>query len=193
MKAPVIVALVAATVAGLGGVVWWSRDEATATTAAVPVAPASAVAPTQSSGVRSASSPLVAATAASAPARDVAIPAVIDQSLPAEQSMAAAREHGDPRAPVINRVKETDEPPTPEELADPKKYQAYERRQTLKGYSSYVKAVDSQLPREQAAFDAAKARGLTPDQIALGEEKIRRMQAARDQLLAEHPELRTVQ
>jgi hypothetical protein len=109
--------------------------------------------------------------------------------MPAEVSMAEAREKGDRRAPPINRVPETDQPPTPAELADPKLYAKYEKRQNSRGYASYVKAVDEAVPEQQAALAEAKAKGMPPEMQAVAEEKIRRMQQMRDQLLSEHPEI----
>jgi len=124
------------------------------------------------------------------PARaSVPVPAVIDQSAPAEVSMAKAREQGDDRAPPINRVPETDQPPTAAEQADPLLYAKYEKRQSSRAYASYVQAADAAIPEQQQELEQAKAQGITPEQLATGEEKIRLMQQMRDRLLNEHPEI----
>lgn len=103
-------------------------------------------------------------------------------------SMANAMKNGDSRAPVI--VHDTvQEAATPEELADPKLYAQYEARQNMKLYKGYVKAAEIEIPRLQADIAKAKAAGLKPEQIAEGEEKLRRIQQMRDQLASEHPEL----
>jgi hypothetical protein len=182
--------LLAAVVLALGvtGLLMWSADAPLDATAAAPAAsgPAGLPVPHGNPAAQTAALPVPVLQ----PEREsVPLPAPVDQSAPAEVTMAAAREHGDPRAPSITRVKETDEPPTAAELADPKLYQAYERRQSSKAYASYVKAVDASLPVQQAALDAAKAKGMPPEEVARAEDKIRHMQAARDQLLAEHPDV----
>ena len=53
----------------------------------------------------------------------------------------------------------------------------------------YVKAAEVEIPRLQADIAKAKAMGLKPEQIAEGEEKLRRIQQMRDQLASEHPEV----
>lgn len=103
-------------------------------------------------------------------------------------SMANAMKNGDPRAPVI--VHDTvQEAASPEELADPKLYAQYEARQNMRLYKGYVNAAEVEIPRLQADIAKAKAMGLKPEQIAEGEEKLRRIQQMRDQLASEHPEL----
>ena len=106
----------------------------------------------------------------------------------AAQSMAQAFKNGDPRAPVI--IHDTvHEAASAEELADPKLYAQYEARQNMKLYKGYIKAAEVEIPRLQADIAKAKAMGLKPEQIAEGEEKLRRIQQMRDQLASEHPEL----
>ena len=52
-----------------------------------------------------------------------------------------------------------------------------------------MKAAEVEIPRLQADIAKAKAMGLKPEQIAEGEEKLRRIQQMRDQLASEHPEV----
>jgi len=78
---------------------------------------------------------------------------------------------------------------TPEELADPEAYQRYEARQNLRVYRDYVKAADTELPKLRAQVSAGRAGGLTPEQLREGEEKLRRIEDMRNQLLGDHPEL----
>jgi hypothetical protein len=160
---------------------WWAGAPSEADKAAVILPAASGPAVPSATALPA---PVIQAERPTVPAA-----ATIDQSAPAEISMAAAREHGDLRAPPLTRVKESDEPPTAAELADPKLYQAYEQRQASRGYASYVKAVNDAIPAQQAALAEAKAKGMPADMVAVGEEKIRRMQEMRDQLLATHPEI----
>jgi hypothetical protein len=106
----------------------------------------------------------------------------------AATSMANAMKNGDPRAPTI--IHDTvQEAATPEEIADPKLYAQYEARQNMRLYKGYVKAAEVEIPRLQADIAKAKAMGLKPEQIAEGEEKLRRIQQMRDQLASEHPEV----
>lgn len=123
------------------------------------------------------------------PAQDSPLPAVPEATADAAETMAEALKHGDPQAPRVVR-EAAQEAPTPAELADPKAYQQYEARQNQRLYNQYVKAADSEIPRLQADIQRARDAGLTPEQIAEGEEKLRRIQAMRDQLQAQHPDAR---
>ena len=102
--------------------------------------------------------------------------------------MSEAREHGDARAPAIVRSPER-EAPTAAELADPEAYQRYEARQNQRLYSDYVKAADEAVPQLQKDIDRARREGLPEEEIRKGEEKLRRIQAMRDQLRADHPDV----
>lgn len=107
-----------------------------------------------------------------------------ESTVDAAESMKQALKHGDPSAPPLVRT-EAGEKATAAELADPKAYQQYEARQSQRLYNQYVKAADEEIPRLQADIARARAAGLPPEQIAEGEEKLRRIQAMRDQLQAE--------
>lgn len=107
-----------------------------------------------------------------------------ESTVDAAETMSHAREHGDPAAPPVVR-EVPPEAATAAELADPKAYQRYEARQNERLYNQYVKAADNEIPRLQADIARARAAGLPPEQIAEGEEKLRRIQAMRDQLQAE--------
>ncbi|HEX5276993.1 MAG TPA: hypothetical protein VFW42_04920 [Fluviicoccus sp.] len=104
-------------------------------------------------------------------------------------SMRESFLHGDPNAPKIVRDTTPQEQATPEELADPKLYAQFEARQNMRLYKGYVAAAETEIPRLQQDIAKAKAMGLSKEQIAEGEEKLRRIQAMRDQLLSEHPEI----
>jgi len=107
----------------------------------------------------------------------------------AAKSMADAVKNGDPRTPPINRDPVQQEQATAEELADPKLYAQYEARQNMRLYKGYIQAAEVEIPRLQQDIAKAKAAGLKPEQIAEGEEKLRRIQQMRDQLASQHPEL----
>ena len=111
-----------------------------------------------------------------------------ESNVDAATSMANAMKNGDPRMPPIGRS-EAQEKATEAELADPKLYAQYEARQTMRLYKGYINAADTEIPRLQQDIAKAKAAGLKPEQIAEGEEKLRRIQQMRDQLASQHPEL----
>jgi hypothetical protein len=121
------------------------------------------------------------------PAHDTPLLPLPSVSVDAAQSMSAAREHGDPRAPAVVRSPAR-EMPTAAELADPEAYQHYEERQNQRLYNAYVKAADAAVPQLQQDIDRARREGLPEEEIRKGEEKLRRIQAMRDQLSADHPE-----
>ena len=104
-------------------------------------------------------------------------------------SMRESFLHGDPNAPKLYRDPTPQEQATPEEIADPKLYAMYEARQDMRLKKAYVAAAETEIPRLQQDIAKAKAMGLTKEQIAEGEEKLRRIQAMRDQLMSEHPEI----
>lgn len=135
--------------------------------------------------------PVLPADGAVAPAplaaQDSPLPPQPESTVDAAESMAKAMEHGDPQAPRVVRDAPR-EAATAAELADPEAYQRYEARQNQRLYNQFVKAADNEIPRLQAEIQRAKAAGLPPEQIAEGEEKLRRIQAMQDQLRAANPD-----
>lgn len=119
---------------------------------------------------------------------DVPLPPLPESQVDAAETLLQSRLHGDARAPAVVRSAER-EPPTAAELATPEAYQRYEARQNERLYRSYVKAADGEIPKLQEQIAKGKAQGLTPEQIAEGEEKLRRIEAMRNQLMSDHPEL----
>lgn len=115
---------------------------------------------------------------------DVSLPELPATTTLAAESMGSAREYGDARQPALQRDAPR-EVPTAAELADPAAYQRYEARQNQRLQRAYVKAADAEIPRLQQDIEQARAQGMTPEQIAEGEEKLRRIQAMRDQLQVE--------
>lgn len=107
----------------------------------------------------------------------------------AADSLAATRQHGDPQAPPIGVADAPRDMPTPAELADPKAYQAYEARQQTRVYASYVKAVDTELPILRDDIARGRSLGIDPEKIAKAENKVRRLEQMRADLLKQHPEL----
>ncbi len=104
------------------------------------------------------------------------------------QSMSQARQAGDPRAPVLSpsfdRVL-----PTADELADYDAYASYEQRQSQAVYREYIKAAGLKVDFLRDMIAKAKQDGLSEEQIAEGEEKLRRIESMRETLLRDNPDL----
>lgn len=123
------------------------------------------------------------------PREDVPLPPAAGLApVDAVESLRQSRESGDVRAPAVIRSPER-EAPTAAELADPEAYQRYESRQNERLYRSYVKSAEGEVSRLQDQITKGRQGGLSPEQIAEGEEKLRRIEAMRNQLLSDHPEL----
>lgn len=107
----------------------------------------------------------------------------------AVEALRQSRLHGDPRTPPIARPETTRELPTEEELADPDLYLEYEARQQQQVYASFLDASKKKISDLEAIIERGKQGGVSPEQLAEGEEKLRRLKQMREQLLAEHPDL----
>lgn len=164
----------------------WLREEPLVATAG-PETPGSTVA-----GMASADAVPADLTAIPSPATREDVPLLPLPEVPAQvdavESLRRARLQGDERAPAVVRGEER-VPPTAAELADPEAYQRYEARQNERLYRSYIKSADSEIPQLQEQIAKAKASGMSPEQLAEGEEKLRRIEAMRNQLMSDHPEL----
>ena len=101
------------------------------------------------------------------------------QPPPAWQTMAEAREHGDDRAPPIERpLPESQDPaPTAWDLSDPARYREYELRGQRRLRAEYLMAVEEELPKWKALLAQARATGAPPAAIAEAEDKIRHLEA----------------
>lgn len=112
----------------------------------------------------------------------------LEAAVPAAYSMALARQNGDARTPPLQR-----DAPAPQasaaELADPRAYQAFESRQNMKLYAGFVQAAEADIPGLRRDIERGREAGIAPAQIAKVEEKLRRIEAMRAQLLVQHPEL----
>ncbi|MES2317348.1 MAG: hypothetical protein V4631_07605 [Pseudomonadota bacterium] len=174
MTPPVKAVGLAAILAVAGWLAWPGDSTSPSITAPTPVA--------------ATPSPAAAAPSQGASMAFFSEPAATSQ-VSAAVSMAATRLHGDPEAPPIVRPTETRPVPSAAELADPKAYLAYEARQSVRLYASYVKAVDQELPILRADIARGQAIGIAPDKIAKAQDKARRLEALRAQLIKDHPEL----
>jgi hypothetical protein len=101
------------------------------------------------------------------------------QPPPAWQTMAEAREHGDDRAPPIERpLAESQAPaPTAWDLGDPVRYREYELRGHRRLRAEYLMAAEEELPKWKALLAQARATGAPPAAIAEAEDKIRHLEA----------------
>lgn len=138
----------------------------------------------------SAALPEGAAVAPVSTGPDVPLAVIPDETLvDGVEALRESRLSGDGRAPAVVRDAASREAPTAAELADPEAYQRYEARQNERLYRSYVKAAEAEVPKLQEQLARGKQGGLTPEQIAEGEEKLRRIEEMRHQLMSDHPEL----
>lgn len=182
MVALAVLALLVGVVA-LG--LWLGRDDGKAGSA--PVMEAGMPLPPQFGVV---TGPADAPAEAGLPTRDVPLPAMPDETLvDGVEALRESRLAGDDRAPAIVRDEGRREAPTAAELSDPEAYQRYEARQNERLYRSYIKAAETEVPKLQEQLAKGKQGGLTPEQIAEGEEKLRRIEEMRNQLMSDHPEL----
>jgi hypothetical protein len=113
----------------------------------------------------------------------------LEPPVPAAHSMADARESGDPRTPPIRRAPDMSETPALEELADPAAYQRYEARQNMRTFAAFVQAANAEIPKLRHDIARARVAGMPPEQISRAEEKLRRLESMRSELLQKHPEL----
>lgn len=102
---------------------------------------------------------------------------------PAHWHMADTRVAGDERAPPIVRSA----PPVAMadwQLDHPADYLAREDRDHRAVQQAFVEAADRELPALRKLLDLAREQGLSPDGIAKGEEKLRRIAEQRDAMKA---------
>lgn len=104
------------------------------------------------------------------------------------ESMKQARQIGDPRVPALSTSLER-ALPTAEELADYDAYANYEQRQSQAVYREFIKAASLKAEFLRDMIAKAKQDGLSEEQIAEGEEKLRRIENMREELLQQNPEL----
>lgn len=126
-----------------------------------------------------ASTPVVA----SAPTRMTeAVPAPVAEP-PAHWSLADARTAGDDRAPPLARAPAEAAPPT-WELDDHRAYARREQAQHQAVQRAFVAAADRELPLIEQQIARGRAMGLSAEQLAKGEEKLRRIAAMRAEMQA---------
>lgn len=104
------------------------------------------------------------------------------------QFMQLVRDEGDPRSPPLGGL----QPPqdaTPEELADPKRYAAFEQGQTRELVQAYTSGVQ-QIPEIRARIEAAEQGGeRSAEEIDEARAALEQLEMMRGKLERESPEL----
>ncbi|MFE8069842.1 hypothetical protein QQM79_02185 [Marinobacteraceae bacterium S3BR75-40.1] len=103
-------------------------------------------------------------------------------------SMRQARDQGDPRTPPIVHSPEGPSA-TPDELADPQLYEAFEARQEMAVYRRFTYAATAKIDKLEKLLAEGKAQGLPPEKLAEGEEKIARLKEVQEKLLLKYPDI----
>jgi hypothetical protein len=103
-------------------------------------------------------------------------------------SMRQARIKGDPRAPKLGEYHER-EIPTAEELGDHEQHLEYERRQQKRVYRAYVEASKIKTTQLRSMIEKGKAEGISAEQIAFAEEKIRGIEEMAITLQQDYPDI----
>jgi hypothetical protein len=120
------------------------------------------------------------------PSSAPALPAssVASQPLaPAHWSMADARVNGDPRTPPLHRA--TPESPSPSwQLSDHEGYRRRELANDRAVQRAFVEAANAELPKLEQWLALGRAQGVSAGQLAVAEEKIRRLKEQRELTLS---------
>lgn len=103
-------------------------------------------------------------------------------------SMRQARLEGDPRTPKLGEYHQR-ETPTTEELDDHEQHLAYERRQQKRVYRAYVDASKIKTAQLRSMIEKGKAEGVSAEEIAFAEEKIRGIEEMAITLQQDHPDI----
>ncbi|MBL4797712.1 MAG: hypothetical protein JKY50_09875 [Oleispira sp.] len=103
-------------------------------------------------------------------------------------SMRQARLEGDPRTPKLGEYHQR-ETPTAEELDDHEQHLAYERRQQKRVYRAYVDASKIKTAQLRSMIEKGKAEGVSAEEIAFAEEKIRGIEEMAITLQQDHPDI----
>ncbi len=107
----------------------------------------------------------------------------------ATASLRDAMINGDARTPPLAPSAEREQA-TAEELADPDLYAAYEQRQQMQVYQSFLQAAEKQIDVLQADIARARAEGgVSEAQLQEGQRKLEALQRQRDEVAARYPEL----
>jgi hypothetical protein len=103
-------------------------------------------------------------------------------------SMRQARLEGDSRAPNLAPNHER-EKPTEDELVDHEQYLEYERRQQKRVYRAYVEASKIKTTQLRSMIEQGKEEGISAEEIAFAEEKIRGIEEMAMTLQQDYPDI----
>lgn len=178
---------------GLAVLLFWLRPASPEKTMATvaPVAAPTPVGPVAGAAGQADEQPIVLPQASWA-LQPADVPITLPEALfsvEASESMAQARLQGDDRAPPIQHTPAAQPLATAAQKADPAAYARYETQNNQRLYQAYVSAATQAIPDLERDIARARAEGLSPEQIAEGEEKLRRIKAMQQELLQKHPEL----
>lgn len=99
-------------------------------------------------------------------------------------SFSVSLSESDARAPELTPGLDPDSPPE-EVLEDHDQYLQYEQQQTRKLYKAYVVAAEEKIIRLRGEVQLAAKEGLPQEQLAEGEEKLKRIEAMQRELQQE--------
>jgi len=103
-------------------------------------------------------------------------------------SLRQARLEGDSRTPNLAPNHER-EAATEEELGDHEQYLEYERRQQKRVYRAYVEASKVKTAQLRSMIERGKAEGISDEEIAFAEEKVRGIEEMAAKLQQDYPEI----
>ncbi len=102
-------------------------------------------------------------------------------------SLEFARLNGDSRSPPIqHRV--LNQRANSQQLNDPDQYSNYQANKKTQLVRHYVEAAQPKIDRLKEQVKQAKEKGLPPEQLAEGEEKIKKLEEMVEQLKLQYPE-----
>lgn len=105
------------------------------------------------------------------------------------EQLRDARLHGDDRAPPIVHETTIEQRATPEELASPEQYNAYEAREEMRLKANFVSAAQPRLMELQQQIQAMRNAGIDKEAIREAEEKLIQLNAMNQQLQKQHPDI----
>lgn len=147
------------------------QDASRPTDTALPARPGASYAALAVDGADRATSARAAGSVAGAVGAGASAPPVVDPD--AARRLADALRNGDERSPPIAASSTPVERASAAELADPAAYRRYERRGQAKLYRAFEQEAVIALNDLDRDLQRARAAGLSPEQIAEGEEKQR--------------------
>ncbi|MEH6449293.1 MAG: hypothetical protein V7765_11525 [Oleispira sp.] len=116
---------------------------------------------------------------------------IIEDFIPNPKTVASLRQarlEGDPRTPNLAPNHER-EKPSAEELGDHDQYVEYEKRQQKRVYRAYVEASKIKTAQLRSMIERGKAEGVSAEEIAFAEEKIRGIEEMAITLQQDHPDI----